>query len=117
MSDPSSTADARDAAAPVAQRWLVPASADLRWRCWHEHTLVYHPPSGDTHLLNPLAAEVLRSLSRRAATAAELADHVAAAFDLQVDGQLLRQMEQCLAQFAELGLINPAHVHQGPVNE
>jgi len=76
--------------------------------------LVYHAPSGDTHLLNPLAAEALRSLAAAAASAAELTTHVAALFDLQADGGLLRQMEQCLIQFAELGLIEPANAAEGP---
>jgi hypothetical protein len=59
--------------------------------------------------LNPLAAEALRSLSASPATCGALAQRVAADFDLPCDGEMHRQMEQCLAQFAELGLIEPSH--------
>ncbi len=67
--------------------------------------MVFHPPSGDTHILHPLAAEALRHLEHHTADAATLTAHVAEAFDLQPTDELHRQMEQCLTQFAELGMI------------
>lgn len=88
--------------------WTLAPNADLRWRYWQGEDVVYHPPSGDMHILNPLAAEALRHLENSPATAADLRDHLAAILELQPDATLLRQMEQCIAQFAELGMIEPA---------
>jgi PqqD family protein of HPr-rel-A system len=94
-------------------QWRVPPAADLRWREWDDdQSLVYHPPSGDTHLLNPLAAEALKLLERQPSSCAMLVEHVARVFALKAEGDLVRQIEQCLAQFNELGLIEPAHAHQ-----
>lgn len=89
-------------------KWLVAPAADLRWRCWDDELVVYHVQSGDTHLLNPLAAEALRCLCDASATVEELAAHVARTLDVEPDDELLRQMQQCVAQFDELGLIEPA---------
>lgn len=91
-------------------QWIAAPGADLRWRIWDQQVVVFHPPSGDTHILNPLAAEALRHLGDGPASAGQLTEHIAALFELQADGELHRQMEQCLTQFAELGLIEPAPV-------
>ncbi len=89
-----------------ATTWCVPPDADLRWKLWGEEAVVFHPASGDTHVLHLIAAETLFVLcERRCATAAELSEHLAAALEVENDDTVLRHVEQCLAQFRELGLI------------
>ena len=43
-------------------RWKVHANSDLRWRSWQDDSVLYHGASGDTHLLDPVAAEALHFL-------------------------------------------------------
>ncbi len=89
------------------QRFAVPDPDQLRWRRWDEETIVYHVPSGETHLLNELSAAALESLSHRPASADELAKRLAEALDLEVDATLRDQLAQLLEQFDERGLIEP----------
>lgn len=93
-----------------ATRWCIPAQADLHWKVWGDEAVVFHPPSGDTHVLHLIAAETLFVLTERGcATADELSHHLAAALEVENDETVLRHVEQCLAQFHELGLIEPVH--------
>lgn len=86
--------------------WQVASDADLRWRVWDDdEPIVYHPRSGDTHILNPLSAAALQLLQQQQATCSQIVDHVADLFTLKADGQLLQQMEECLSQFHKVGLI------------
>jgi len=85
--------------------WTLAPNAQLQWRSWEGETVVYHPPSGDTHILHPLAAEILRHLDGHTIDIAQLAAHVAQTFDLQPDEELHRQIEYCINQFTNLGLI------------
>ena len=88
--------------------WRVPLDAELHWRCWDpdEH-IVYHAQSGDTHCLNPVAAEVLRYLQAHCATADELSGQLAGTVGETADNELLSRIEQLLQQLDELGLIEP----------
>ncbi|MEX2216151.1 MAG: HPr-rel-A system PqqD family peptide chaperone [Phycisphaeraceae bacterium] len=93
----------------AADKWTVRPQADLRWRCWDGEYVVFHPPSGDTHFLNPIAGEVLRYLEHRAGGVVELSHHLSDTFELPADEDLANQVRHCLAQFRELGLIEPSH--------
>ncbi|RRQ22855.1 HPr-rel-A system PqqD family peptide chaperone [Thiohalobacter thiocyanaticus] len=44
------------------RRWQVCGRAGLAWVDWGGEVAIYHRGSGDTHLLDPLAAELLRAL-------------------------------------------------------
>ena len=96
-------------------QWRVPAAASLRWRSWEGEHVVYHCESGDTHLLNPAAAEALKFLETRPAGADDLAEHVAARLSLAAGGQLRREMAELLAAFDDLGLIEPVDDPARPV--
>lgn len=92
--------------------WQVTPDTDLLWRVWDDETTVYHTRSGDTHLLNPLAAAALQLLVQQPATCTQIIEHVATLYALKVDGELVRQMEECLSQFDQVGLIESLHVSE-----
>lgn len=54
------------AADPVARaatpEWRVPPGNVLCMHAWDDELVVYHKPSGDTHLLGPLARHLLLAL-------------------------------------------------------
>jgi PqqD family protein of HPr-rel-A system len=90
-----------------ASQFRVPPGADLQWRTWGDETVVYHGPSGDTHLLNPIAAEALRVLASQAAGVDDLAGRLADRVDAAERPDLAEHLSSLLANFAELGLIEP----------
>lgn len=64
-------ADSGPAAGSVAavtdggcRRWRAVAPAALCWTDWADHVSLFNADSGETHLLSPLPAELLRLLCR-----------------------------------------------------
>jgi PqqD family protein of HPr-rel-A system len=87
--------------------WRVASRTPLRWRGWDGEWVVYHPDSGDTHLLDPLAAEALRSLEASPAGAAALVERLAGSADATGVEELGAAVERMLRVFDEVGLIEP----------
>lgn len=80
----------------------------LIWRSWSDdHFLVYHPRSGNTHLLNQATCLILDQLRLGHADAQQLAGSLAEATDLNIDQTLHRHVQQMLEQLDQVGLIDP----------
>lgn len=60
----------------MTPRWQVCGPAELAWVEWGDEIAVYHHGNGDTHLLNPLAAELLKSLETSPCTTDFLVSHL-----------------------------------------
>jgi PqqD family protein of HPr-rel-A system len=78
---------------------------DLEWRTWGDHSVVFHVPSGHTHLLDPVAATGLRCLETSPAGVEELAARMAASLDIEVDDALRSYVGKLLARFTGAGLV------------
>src|SRR5262245_14509476 len=87
------------------QTWGVSQPEGLLWRHWDGEFLVYHPASGNTHLLQPLAAAAVRGLEAGPADAAELARRVAGRLGSAPGPDLVPTLATLLAELDELGLI------------
>jgi len=91
------------------ETWRVIRSHELLWRSWDsDEFVVYHTGSGETHLLNAAAAEVLRLLGSAELTRDELIGLSAASYEVEPDDQLRANIDKILGDFDELGLIEPA---------
>jgi PqqD family protein of HPr-rel-A system len=66
---------------------------------------VFNTGSGDTHLLDSLSGEVLRILQQFPLSASELTVRVATTLGLEVEHVSLSRIDDLLAQFSALGLI------------
>ena len=87
-------------------RWSSGPATDLLWRCWDdEEYVVYHVPSGDTHLLNPIAAAVLQALQEKPHSIPELADRLEHEFHSADPGSWHAELKRLVAKFDDLGLI------------
>lgn len=87
---------------------MLISSCPLIWRNWDEDEhVLYHCGTGDTHVLNDLAAELLALLETESLTARELADQSAAMFCIEPDEIFHQNVAAALAEFDELGLIEP----------
>lgn len=94
---------------PGSPRWTAGRTHSLLWHSWDEdELLVYHSGSGDTHLLNAVAAEVLRQLERSPLEASELTPHVARALGHPPNSELRSYIDQLLDYLDSLGLVEPA---------
>jgi PqqD family protein of HPr-rel-A system len=94
--------------ASVASRagvWRLSEKSALLLRNWGDEYLAYSELTGQTHLLEPFVGMVLHCLQAGACTSSELAARVAEALQLEQDDQLLTTIEQTLADFERLGLI------------
>jgi PqqD family protein of HPr-rel-A system len=89
-------------------RWKTPSESGLLWEHWDNEFVVFDPRSGHTHLLNEMAAVALKALDTRAFTGLELTRFLASEFSVSSDDpELERHVEQMLAHFDELGLVEP----------
>ena len=93
----------------LSHLWKVRDGDQLRWRCWDDEHVVFDPLSGDTHVLNEIAALALKRLDAGALDCSDLSERIAAELDLQADEAMFRHMERLLLKFEDLGLIEPQH--------
>ena len=96
--------------AAKAQIWSVPSGVGLLLRSWDDEYLAYSELTGQTHLLALLPGVVLTLLQEGPSSPAELTARIAEALQLEEDDKLLTTIEQTLADFERLGL-----VEQNPV--
>jgi PqqD family protein of HPr-rel-A system len=89
--------------------WKVSEGSTLLWKSWDEHILVFNAGSGNTHLLDPIAGEVLRHLDNRPAHTEELAQRVAVALYIPISPDLECYIERLLPDLDQAGLIDPVH--------
>lgn len=91
-----------------ATRWTACRGSALLWRSWdNQQSIVYHVESGDTHLLNHVAAQALRLLQDAPSNVSELAERVTAALGGVADETFMQHLGRLLAEFDESGLIEP----------
>jgi PqqD family protein of HPr-rel-A system len=98
----------REAPGKKAMRWAVPGGNGLAWRVWDDEFLVYNTASGQTHHLNLLAGEALRSLEAEAADVCELIRRLAEQFEIAEDSPPLQMIDHLIRELDELGLIAPS---------
>ncbi len=89
--------------------WRAASRAPLSWRQWGDEAVVFHPDSGDTHLLDALAAEILRRLESAPASRAALLEHLSRRPRPPVANDLEEAVTSVLQVFEEVGLIEPVH--------
>jgi PqqD family protein of HPr-rel-A system len=85
-------------------RW---STQPLLWKQWLDELVVYNLTSGNTHVINPIAAKILRQLELQPSTPTQLAENVASEFDLESDQEVVGHVERLIGDFDELGLVKP----------
>ena len=87
------------------QRWTVPLKAGLSMKVWDGYAVVFCALSGQTHMLNGLACEVLQLLEEAPATSASLVSSIVENFIVDDKVSLESQISTLLLEFDGLGLI------------
>lgn len=88
-------------------RWQVCGPAGLAWVDWGGEIAVYHRGSGDTHLLDPLAAELLRALEQQPRTDADLVSLLSELVSPEADSPPEEAVETILGELRRLNIIEP----------
>jgi len=74
---------------------------------WAGEVVAYHPGSGDTHLLSPIAGAVLQAVAGGAHDEAAIVSAVASRLDLNDGDGLAVMVEEAVATLTRLGLLEP----------
>ena len=82
-------------------------AAKLLTKSWQDGVVVYNLDSGNTHLLNPIAGQVLKLLANAPADATTIARQLAGQIDLDSDPELDYNVASLLNHLDSLGLIEP----------
>ena len=85
-------------------------AANLLTKSWPDGVVVYNLDSGNTHLLNPIAGQVLKLLVDAPADATMIACQLACQINLESDRELDYNVANLLTQLDSLGLIEPVPV-------
>jgi len=92
-----------------AQRWQTVPTEALAWREFDGEVVVHNARSGSTHLLEPLAGEVLRALVE-GRSGMSVPDLVVRLRESSADDDFAEwfgAVERVLAEFERLGLAEP----------
>ena len=87
--------------------WRTSANQPLPMRCWDGDYVVYNPLSGNTHVLDIVVGEVLKTIMAGATNDARLCQHIARFLDVPNDERVSGNLLGILAALDELGLIEP----------
>lgn len=85
--------------------WQITSGFELYWRSWGNEYVVYHSGTGDTHLLNKLAASVLESLKQAPSDIPSLSKQLASSFGIALDDESRMAMAQLMKDMIKFGLI------------
>ncbi len=91
--------------APLPPLWRVHGCDRQAIKIWAEDTVVFNALSGQSHVLNTLAGEILLCLLDHPVDRDGLATRLSATLDAAVDDQLRAAIDNALAEMDELGLI------------
>lgn len=86
-------------------QWAIAARDSLLWHAWPEAYSLYDRQSGQTHLLNELPAELVRTLTLAPRTTPELVEHIAGILQAPATDPLRNTVEHALQQLEGLRLI------------
>ena len=87
--------------------WQVSEGSCLLWNSWDNEYVVFDDGSGDTHLLDLVAGEVLKVLQEAPADSSQVTARVALRLDATPVVELAGRVQETIRKFREVGLIEP----------
>lgn len=97
-------------AGPGDSLWEANFPAFFHWAAWQDEdeSVFYHQGSGETLLLSPLGAFLLKMIATGPTSVEKLALSAAHHFDLPLDNELTTVIATSLQTFAQKGLVFPS---------
>ena len=96
-------------------RWRTLNYPALLRETWEDEWFVFNPASGNTHVLNRLAMDILERIDRHSASLPELVRALIDEYRPEEPSRFAAHLEQHLRHLEELGLIIPQSQH--PLSE
>lgn len=87
--------------------WTVSIKTNFSIQTWGENSVVYNAMSGQTHLLNALAGEVLQLIQESPSTVSALISKLCRSYEVEDKDDLQKQIQKLISEFEILGLIEP----------
>ena len=88
--------------------WSIPENANIAIETWDESAIIYSSLSGETHLVNELACEVLKIFLAAPETFTTLITKLNMIFEVEDQADLELQIQKLIINFENLGLIESA---------
>jgi PqqD family protein of HPr-rel-A system len=88
--------------------WKIVPDATLYWKVWNDQCVVFNSASGETHLLDPIPALLIRQLAAGLSDTEELVVETARLLDLEVTPLVQQTFLETLRKLDALGLIEAA---------
>lgn len=88
----------------MAVRWVVDDSPRFLSHHWDDEAAVYDTLTGDTHLLEPVAVEVVAMLRQGHHTSSDLANALADRFAISPEDDILAVTESTLKRLEAIGI-------------
>jgi PqqD family protein of HPr-rel-A system len=89
--------------------WTVPGVAGFKWRFFDTISVLFDPRSGEMHLLDPMAREILDILSESPMTTSDLVDALAGIMENTEIEDVRARVTDMVTQFDRIGLIFPTY--------
>lgn len=86
-------------------RWQARSPDALLWEEWESDSTVYDRHTGETHLLGPLPAELIRLLGNSPKSLQELSRQMADLCEVECSQEWVERMDHMLADLAVLSLV------------
>jgi PqqD family protein of HPr-rel-A system len=84
---------------------IVWKTFQLVWVTWGEESIVFNKSSGNTHLVNSMAAKILSLLQVQPRSAEEISQSIATEMQLDDDDEILQRVKIVFETLDHLGLI------------
>jgi len=94
----------------MSHRWCNSKQEDLLWAEWDNEFIVYHKPSGKTHLVNALSRELIEQILTTPLSTDEIAGTLATELGIECTELHVANIAGLLKRLDELGLINSSPV-------
>ena len=85
--------------------WRLRDRSSLRWRQWDARLILFHIPSGDTHLLEQSAGEALLLLVEGPRDTSSLVRELAARLRCEANADLAVSINGLLEELEEFGVV------------
>lgn len=89
-------------------QWRLIDNKALRFRTWNHEFVIYNAFSGDTHILDESAAQILLALQRCPHDMLSLAQFLADDWECELNDDFLQKIEAMLSEMHALSLVEPA---------
>lgn len=88
--------------------WTVPGVDGFKWRFFDTISVLFDPRSGEMHLLDPMAREILDILAETPKTTSDLAAALADIMENTEKEDVSARVAEMVEQFDRIGLIFPS---------